>query len=138
MSQGRLSVTSGDLMNVCSRCGDVVMYCSCQRTDSAWSSHKELTENPTFWIYRGHETAEWDRDGRALFGDPELVADIRFKLSGERELVLLPEYPLAGFMLLMAERDPYAVHLAAQSIDGCTFSPSAPNWGTISRPPETH
>jgi len=50
-------------------------------------------------------------------------------LSGELDVVLIP-----GFSLLMVERDPYAVHLVAKSIKGCTFSKSAPKWGRFSKP----
>jgi len=116
-------------MDTCSRCLDVVIYCSCERTDPDWSSSPDLMENPTFWIYRGDAEVEWDRDGRALFGDAELIAEIRSKLSGELDVVLIP-----GFSLLMVERDPYAVHLVAKSIEGCTFSKSAPKWGKFSKP----
>jgi hypothetical protein len=86
-------------------------------------------ENPSFWIYRGEAEIDRGRDGRALFGDAELIAEIRSNLSGERQVVLHP-----GFSLLMVEHDPYAVHLMAQSIEGCTFSKSAPKWGKLSRP----
>ena len=116
-------------MNTCSRCGDAIIYCSCERTDPAWSSHPDLMENPSFWIYRGEAEVEWDRDGRVLFGDAELIAEIRSNLSGERQVVLHP-----GFSLWMVEHDPYAVHLIAQSIKGCTFSKSAPKWGKFSKP----
>lgn len=75
-------------MNTCSRCGDAIIYCSCERTDPAWSSHPDLMENPSFWIYRGEAEVEWDRDGRVLFGDAELIAEIRSNLSGERQVVL--------------------------------------------------
>ena len=116
-------------MNRCSRCGDAIIYCSCERTDPAWSSHPDLMENPSFWIYRGKAEVEWDRDGRALFGDAELIDEIRSNLSGEHEVVLHP-----GFSLWMVEHDPYAVHLIAQAIEGCTFSKSAPKWGKFSKP----
>ena len=50
-------------MNRCSRCGDAIIYCSCERTDPAWSSHPDLMENPSFWIYRGEAEVEWDSRG---------------------------------------------------------------------------
>ena len=115
-------------MNTCSRCGDAILYCSCERTDPAWSSRPDLMENPSFWIHRGEAEVEWDRDGRALFGDAEVIAEIRSNLSGERQVVLH-----TAFSLLMVEYDPYALHLIAQSIGGCTFSKSSPKWGKLSR-----
>ena len=121
-------------MKDCSKCSGVVMYRSFQRTDPAWSSNGTYTENPTFWIYRGDEAAEWDRDGRALFGDAGLVEEIRSRLSGESELVLIPGFLLIGFWLLMSEHEPYAVHWVAQSIEGCTFSETAPDWGNWNKP----
>lgn len=114
-------------MNICSQCKDAIMYCSCQLTDPTWSSHPEWSENPSFWIYRGNAQVEWDREGRALFGDEGLIAQIKAKLSGNYEEVLIP-----GFFLWMVPQDPYAVHLVAGQIEGVTFSPSAPNWDKYS------
>lgn len=114
-------------MEICSQCRDAVMYCSCSRTDPEMSSHPEWSENPSFWIYRGNAKVEWDRDGRVLSGDQDLIAEIKSKLSGEYEEVLVP-----GFCLWMVPQDPYAVHLVAQQIKGCTFSPSAPDWSKFS------
>lgn len=105
----------------CSRCGDAIIYCSCERTDPAWTSHPDLMENPSFSLYRGEAEVDWDRDGRALFGDSDLIADIRSNPSGERQVVLH-----SGFSLLMVEHDPCAVHQITQSIEGCTFSKNAP------------
>ena len=117
-------------MSVCSRCGDVALYCSCERTDPDWTRSSKWTNNPSFYIYRGDAEAEWDREGRMLFGDPELVAEIRSKLTGEYVEVLI-----SGFCLWMVEQDPYAVHLVARDeIEGCTFSKSAPKWGKFSKP----
>ena len=89
-------------MNVCSRCGDVILYCPCERIDPSWIHSSEWMENPSFFIYRGDAEAEWDREGRILFGDPELVAEIRSKLTGEKVEVLIP-----GFCLWMVEQDPH-------------------------------
>ena len=87
-------------------------------------------ENPSFWIYRGEAEVEWDRDGRALFGDAELIAEIRSNLSGERQVVLHP-----GFSLWMVEHDPCAVHYVASKIlHGCTFSSDVPDWSRYSEP----
>ena len=117
-------------MNTCSRCGDAIIYCSCERTDPAWSSHPDLMENPSFWIYRGEAEVEWDRDGRALFGDAELIAEIRSNLTGERRLIFHP-----GFELLMSVHDPCAVHYVASKIlHGCTFSSDVPDWSRYSEP----
>ena len=108
-------------MNTCSRCLDVVIYCSCERTDPDWSSSPDLMENPKFWICRGDAEVAWDRDRPGLFGNAELIAESRSELSGELNVFLIP-----GGSLLMVERDPYTVQLIAKSIKGRTFSKSAP------------
>ena len=112
----------------CSRCLDVVLYCSCEREDPSWSKRKQWADNPSYWIYLGGLSAEWDRQGRALFGDEELIEQIRNLLSGQLETVLH-----LGFQLWMVEQDPYAVHHAAQQITGATFSESAPVWSDFSQ-----
>ena len=111
----------------CSNCRDEILYCRCEREDPTWSNRAWLSENPTYWIYLADMSAEWDREGRALFGSESLVREIKRKLSGKLETVLYPD-----FQLLMVEQDPYAVHFVAQLIPGCTFSKSAPDWSELS------
>jgi len=114
----------------CSRCGDVVMYCDCPYTDPAVVEDKDYTDSPTFEIYRGDETVEWERRGRSLGGSPRLLSDIMNHLSGDFEEVLKP-----GFCLWMSHKDPYAVHFVAEHfVKGCSFSASAPDWSEWTKP----
>ena len=114
----------------CSRCRDVVMYCDCPYTDPAVVEDKDYTDSPTFEIYRGDETVEWERRGRSLGGSPRLLSDIMNHLSGDFEEVLKP-----GFCLWMSHKDPYAVHFVAEHfVKGCSFSASAPDWSEWTKP----
>jgi hypothetical protein len=117
-------------MRVCERCRDVVIYCSCVLEDPSWIDSTKFTNNPSFWIFRGNQKAEWDRVGRNLFGDQELIDDIKKHLHGEYVEVLKP-----GFSLWMDFRDPNAVYFVAKDIlKGCTFSDSAPDWSEMEDP----
>ncbi len=117
-------------MDVCSRCLDVVTYCKCQLEDPEWNVSGKYTNNPTFWIYRGTQEAEWDREGRNLFGDPELIKDIRAHMTEEYTEILKP-----GFWLWMSVHDPNAVYFVArEKLKGCTFSKSAPDWSAMEIP----
>ena len=118
------------LENTCSRCGDVVMYCDCPYTDPSVVDDRDYTDNPTFEIYRGDETVEWERRGRSLGGSPRLLSDIMNHLSGDFEEILKP-----GFCLWMSHKDPYAVHFVAEHfVKGCSFSASAPDWSEWTKP----
>ena len=118
-------------MRKCEICLDVAIYCKCAANEDLWNpSHGMwVTDNPTFWIYRGDEKVEWDKEGRALWGDPKLIEDLMEHLDGEYVTVLYP------MQLPMVPQDPYAVHwVAKHKLKGCTFSKSAPKWGRFSKP----
>ena len=115
---------------LCSRCGDVVMYCTCPYTDPVVVDDKDYMDSPSFEIYRGDQKAEWDRQTRSLSGDAELVQEIRSHLTGEYVEVLYPE-----FSLWMTHKDPFAVHyVASEFVKGCRFSKSVPDWSPFTDP----
>jgi len=117
-------------MRTCSLCGDVVMYCKCQEEEFVYEEIKLFRNSPSFWIYRGKETAFWDQETRGLYGDKELVDEIKSYMNGENVEVLSP-----GFSLWFDIREPFAVHYVARDLmKGCTFSKSAPNWRPFTRP----
>lgn len=113
----------------CSRCGDVVFYCTCPYTDPAVVDDKDYTTSRSFEIYRGEEVVTWDRQTRSLSGDAALCADILAHLDGQQFS------PLYLMSLWASPKDPFAVHyVASEYLEGCTFSKTAPNWGRFSKP----
>ena len=117
-------------MRTCSLCGDVVMYCKCQEEESTYEEIKLFKSNRSYWIYRGEEAAFWDQETRNLYGDKQLVDEIKSHLHGEHQIILIP-----GFGLWMDVREPFAVHYVAKEIlKGCTFSKTAPDWRPFTRP----
>lgn len=118
------------LGDICSRCRDVVFYCTCPYTDPAVVDHKDYMDSPSFEIYRGSEVVEWDRATRSISGSPKLIKDILSYLDDQYVEILHP-----GFCLWMSYKDPYAVHFVAENfLKGCTFSPSAPDWSEWTKP----
>jgi hypothetical protein len=111
-------------------CGDVVLYCKCLEENAVFEEIKMFRNNPSYWIYRGEETAFWDQETRNLYGDKKLLEDIRALLHGKQEEILKP-----GFELWMDVRDPFAVHyVASWQLSGCTFSKTAPDWSPWTKP----
>ncbi len=117
-------------MDVSSRCLDVSAYCKCQLEDPEWDISGKYTNNPSFLIYRGNQEVEWDREGRNLFGDADLINNIRMHMTEEYTEILKP-----GFWLWMSVHDPNAVYFVAKHLlQGCTFSKSAPHWSAMENP----
>jgi hypothetical protein len=98
--------------------------------DEREESAAEYTDNPSFWIFRGEQKAEWVELTRELTGDWELIKDISKHLHGGYEVVLQP-----GFGLWLSVHDPNAVYyVASEKLTGCTFSDSAPDWSDMTDP----
>jgi len=78
----------------CTRCGDVVFYCTCPYTDPAVVDDEDYTTSRSFEIYRGDEVVSWDRQTRSLSGDAQLLADILAHLDGQQFSPPISHVPL--------------------------------------------
>jgi len=118
------------LDSICSRCRDVVHYCSCSLSDPAVINDKDYLDAESFRICRDDEEVSWDAQTRSLSGDSALIGDIVAHLDGKWTEVLKP-----GFCLWMSIKEPYAVHYVAEwVIEGCTFPDGHPDWTPYSEP----
>lgn len=112
----------------CSKCLDAIMYCTCSYSDPNVVD-PPFYSNASFSVFRGDEEVEWDSEHRSISGDRELLSEVMSQLNGEYVEVLKP-----GFCLWLDFREPFAVRWAAENIEGCTFSASAPDWSRFSKP----
>lgn len=118
------------LDSICSRCIDVVHYCTCSLSDPAVINSKDYLEAESFRICRDDKEVLWDAQTRSLSGDPRLAGELMSHLDGTLTKVLEP-----GFCIWMSIREPYAVHYVAEwVIAGCTFPDGHPDWSPYSDP----